>query len=494
MRALLIFADLRLLSIFQKIAWKAGHKKVCVPNEATSQNEVASPKAATLLELRLLQKINTHYEARDWRGVVELEGEAVAVATALRGRTPMLAADIYHALGVSLQYLRNPRATMMHWEQKAIGECMGDSAVVARACVNLGGCLQSSKEYKQGIKVLQQAKAIAEEKGEKRLAGLAACNLGNCFQSLGSYESAIAMHQEHMAILESQGESVGAACNNIGVCYKNMGSYEAAIAMFLRSQRTLKAEAGNQTGYDQDVLGTTSGNLAECYLCTSEYQKAILSYKDQYAISTHPQMQSRAALGLGVALRLQVLGERKGALGESLSIGDGAALAASPAALASSGAVISTAVLSSSRAVGAAGVDGRDARKWLYIALAGGEHLAQLHLAHLAFDVGQEDEACTLLGKYLSWRVNLGRNMCLGCEQARGDDSPMLACSGCNVARFCNSNCQKQASKSAMSGKSVLWERHKEICGLIGKWHHVVIKNKVPHASLAPDLLEFLKG
>ena len=170
MRALLIFADLRLLSIFQKIAWKAGHKKVCVPNEATSQNEVASPKAATLLELRLLQKINTHYEARDWRGVVELEGEAVAVATALRGRTPMLAADIYHALGVSLQYLRNPRATMMHWEQKAIGECMGDSAVVARACVNLGGCLQSSKEYKQGIKVLQQAKAIAEEKGEKRLA------------------------------------------------------------------------------------------------------------------------------------------------------------------------------------------------------------------------------------------------------------------------------------------------------------------------------------
>jgi hypothetical protein len=44
-----------------------------------------------------------------------------------------------------------------------------------------------------------------------------------------------------------------------------------------------------------------------------------------------------------------------------------------------------------------------------------------------------------------------------------------------------------------MSGKSVLWERHKEICGLIGKWHHVV-KNKVPHASLAPDLLEFLKA
>ena len=98
-----------------------------------------------------------------------------------------------------------------------------------------------------------------------------------------------------------------------------------------------------------------------------------------------------------------------------------------------------------------------EARKWLYIALAGDEHLAQLHLSRLAFDVRQEDEACTVLGKCLSWRVNLGRNMCLGCEQAREDDTPMLACSVCNVARFCNSSCQKWASKSAMSGKSALW-------------------------------------
>ena len=45
--------------------------------------------------------------------------EAVAMATALRERTPMLAAEIY-PLGVSLQNLRNPRATRMHWEAACI--------------------------------------------------------------------------------------------------------------------------------------------------------------------------------------------------------------------------------------------------------------------------------------------------------------------------------------------------------------------------------------
>ena len=44
-----------------------------------------------------------------------------------------------------------------------------------------------------------------------------------------------------------------------------------------------------------------------------------------------------------------------------------------------------------------------------------------------------------------------------------------LACSSCNVASFCNSDCQKRASKSVMSGKGVLWKRHKEICGHVVK-------------------------
>ena len=49
----------------------------------------------------------------------------------------------------------------------------------------------------------------------------------------------------------------------------------------------------------------------------------------------------------------------------------------------------------------------------------------------------------------------------------RGDDSPMLTCNGCHVARFCNKDDKKMASKRAAAGGSVFNVRHKDICALL---------------------------
>jgi hypothetical protein len=67
----------------------------------------------------------------------------------------------------------------------------------------------------------------------------------------------------------------------------------------------------------------------------------------------------------------------------------------------------------------------------------------------------------------------------------------MLTCSGCRVARFCSAD-HKMASKNATWGGNPLTGRHKDICGVLGKWREVV-KDGVSPDSCTADLLAFLQ-
>ena len=116
-----------------------------------------------------------------------------------------------------------------------------------------------------------------------------------------------------------------------------------------------------------------------------------------------------------------------------------------------------------------------------------------MHLAHLTFDAGVEDRALDHLKDYLSWCVARGRDSCAGCCQRRGEDAPMLTCSGCRVARFCSADHQKMASKSVASGGSLLEGRHKDVCGVLGKWRQQVVKDGMSPDVLRADLLAFLR-
>ncbi len=91
----------------------------------------------------------------------------------------------------------------------------------------------------------------------------------------------------------------------------------------------------------------------------------------------------------------------------------------------------------------------------LQAAFDGGRGFARLHLAHLTFEARQEDAALAHLKEHLSWVVQGGRDTCAGCGQTRGEDTPMLTCSGCRVARFCSADHQKMASKKAALGGSL---------------------------------------
>jgi hypothetical protein len=134
----------------------------------------------------------------------------------------------------------------------------------------------------------------------------------------------------------------------------------------------------------------------------------------------------------------------------------------------------------------------REAAKWLQAAFDGGQPFAKLHLAHLTFlNAGQQD-ALAHLKEHLSCLVQGGRNLCLGCWQTRGEDTPMLTCSGCRVARFCSADHQKMASKKAALGGSLWTGRHNDMCRVLGKWREVVNDGVAPDSCTA-DLVAFLQ-
>ena len=216
-------------------------------------------------------------------------------------------------------------------------------------------------------------------------------------------------------------------------------------------------------------------NLGTCRMHLNEYVKAVAYFEAQHALAialNRAHVQSDAALKMGLALALHVRAARQGTT-------TGADQAPGPHSPSSASACLND------RA--------REAAKWLQAALDGGRPFAKLHLAHLTFfDAGQEDAALAHLKEHLSWRVQRGRDTCAGCGQTRGEDTPMLTCSGCRVARFCSTDHQKMASRKAALGGSLTTGRHKDICGVLSKWRDVV-KDGVSPDSCTAELVAFLQ-
>jgi hypothetical protein len=218
-------------------------------------------------------------------------------------------------------------------------------------------------------------------------------------------------------------------------------------------------------------------NLGTGHMYLNEYDKAVAYFEAQHAMAISlklARMQSDAALNMGVALTLHVRAARQGPTGAAT----GADQAPGPHSPSSASACLDDRM--------------REAAKWLQAAFDSGHIFAKLHLAHLTFDAGQEDVALAHLKEHLSWRVQRGRGTCAGCGQTRGEDKPMLTCSGCRVARFCSADHQKMASKKAALGGRLMTGRHKDICGVLSKWREV-LKDGVPPDSCTADLVAFLQ-
>ena len=246
-------------------------------------------------------------------------------------------------------------------------------------------------------------------------------------------------------------------------------------------------------------IGKTLGALGRCKAAMGDYEQAITCHKEHWTIMqvlvlpgaqayTPPNMggpgaQANAALNMGVVLWAQARVQHGDTAGSN-----------TPAAHVVRGC---GPFLWQGRP--AAYIDSMcNVKHWLETAL----NLAQTHgfndekefallnLTFLAVDEGNEEEALGLLKQFLRSQVVNALGRCTGCSQRRGEEAPMLTCSGCGVAKFCSQDHQKMASKKDRSLRKAV--RHKDVCPLLKKWRFVV-NGKATAESCTPDLLALLR-
>ena len=401
------------------------------------------------------------------------------------------------------------RACEMHEQAREVSEALGDRAGLARACANIGNCYFTTGDYARACELHEKDRAICEELGDRAGVAGAYGNLGLCYFSKGEYARARELHEKHRAIAEVVGDRVGVAraCGNLGNCYLSTGDYARAYELH-EKRRAMAGELGDRAGMamalgnlgncsqftgdhsraremhelskticeemgDSHGVAGACGNIGKCYLNMGNYGQAISYFTQQYNMAKEMHVvkdQAAAALGVGVAHRLKATANLQGhdASASELPRHSASASACSDEKM-------------------------HEAEKWLKTALDLGRTAARFHLAHTAFHDGQEDTALQYLQAYLSACVESARNQCAGCNQTRGEDAQMLTCAGCRVARFCSVEHQKMASKSVALGGNLLMGRHRDVCGVLGKWRQHVVKERASPEVLRAYLLAFLR-
>jgi len=450
---------------------------------------------------------------QDTLGLLRLAREGLALAERLRENDPPAALKIFKLFGLCYESTEDyARARELHEQARAMAEALGDQAGVATECEHLGLCYCSTGDYERALEVHERARAIYEALGDRAGVARAGCNLGSCYESKGDYGRARELCEQARAIYEALGDRAGVAtaCGILGTCYFSTGDYGRARELFEQARAIFEA-LGDREGvamafsilglcclseghyvraselYEQaseifkalgNRLGVAEvcGYLGVCYLSTGNYARAISYFTDTHVLAEeihHDLKQARAALGIGVALRLENRANVQGAAGHAA----GACELPAPAA----------------SALGCAEHPVREAEKWLQAALDLGETKALLHLARLAFDAGEEDVALVQLQKYLSSCVQGQGRRCAWCSQVRSDNVQMLVCARCRIVRFCSEEHQKMAWNGFAPGCSLLDGVHRDICSLLGQWRQRVVKAGEPPEALRAELLAFLR-
>jgi hypothetical protein len=210
-------------------------------------------------------------------------------------------------------------------------------------------------------------------------------------------------------VVDRAGE--GKAYGNLGNAHESLGDFSNANKCHTQHLEIVK-EVGDRAGEDR-----VYGNLGTGHMHLNEDVKAVAYFEAQHDLAISLKLahaQSDAALNMGVALIFDVRAGRGPSTGADKAPG--------PPSHSSASACLDDRV--------------REAAKRLQAAFDGGRPFAKLHLAHLTFYAGQDDAALAHLKEHLSWRVQRGRDTCAGGGQTRGEDTPMLTCSGCRVSRF----------------------------------------------------------
>ena len=399
----------------------------------------AGPKAD-----KLIQEMAKHAVTENSKAVVKLEREAVKIAESLRATKPDTALFIYHNLGVAMRDENNLEKAIRYLTLgKATAEETGSVRNVAELCLLLTLALYNHGQYETGSEVIGEGIAAYKHCGDTCGLGQAYDHQGMCFRGMGLLDKAVEAHTQSVEFLGrlNNKDPKTRALLQLALCLRERGDYDEAIPKFKETIRAFRELRDNHRE------GRASLDLGIClYLKARKICKSCASLEGPY--DDRPKCIPDSVI--------EMLRESQMHMEHSDAVYSN--VATEPAA---------------------------------------GRHLAsQLHLSHVHYLLGNKALAVNKLNIYLEFLMAIGRARCMGCGQIRGEDVAMMACSGCMVARFCNAEHQKLASKASGGVGGAIGCRHSRICWLLNSWRiakQLKLQHNQDNSHCVDDMLAFLE-
>lgn len=414
----------------QKQAWKAKHKKECVvatPAAGSADLTLIEVLAGRAASLRL-QKFATE---RNWDEVLALESVVMSHATSepITATHCIIFGDAHHVKGDWA------KALSYYQKFESMSEAdLDNTERLGMAYGNTGMIHGKFGEFCKAIEYTQKALQIAKRFENRTEQARAYCHLAVYHSKQGDFVQAIKFDEECLQVCTEDDDMIrNKAFNNLGVCHLQMHQYKTAAAYF-RKYLLYAQSSGHEF---REALGAMF--LGITLKLDARATRLELAARSQQVPDPRRRL-FEASRKFKEEPRYTSKGPKFGR--------DGEAPARSPELL------------------------DQMVHKADHLLLAASDYCetALLHRAQLYFEAGDTDDALELLKEYLTLAVKDARAVCDGCGQVRCEDTCMLTCGSCRVARFCSVEHQKLASKKSSAGGSLWKGRHKDICGVLGIW------------------------
>lgn len=437
-----------------------------------------------------LIKVREFALAEDWAQVLALEEKVLSVNWMGETASTLLG-TLANAHCVSGNWTRGIfyYEKQLAMEQEACKKGGGDIRILGAVYQNLGAMYNKIGNFEKAIEFHMLCLEIALQFTDKWAEGLVYAELGCSYELKGDFELAIQYNKKSLEffIEDDDLEKQSMAYDNLGSCNMALEKYDEAVSFFHLQERVLVRAQAEHEGIIERARTlmnrkiSSSGNMSledQVRSAKMEDIRKGLNIRPEKYMKRNHHMYTNMKLNMGIALTLKLRKARQ----KSATAGLESEFAGREL-----------------DAVGASDSDQEDLNSMytqgvFFLESAGdqGHKIAGLHLAFIHFDAGQEEVALSFLKAHLKWLVGRGSRMCDGCGQIRSDDTHMLTCSGCKVARFCSVEHQKKSCKKPSCGGNIRMGQHNRICGLLGKWR-MVVKQHATEESCTEDLLAYLK-
>ncbi len=239
----------------------------------------------------LLNKLQELSAARDWKGLVALEDQAIQIARLETGLTPANAGAIYYNLALAHENLRNfESAVKFHEQDLALAKRVGDSEWEAQAVRNISNARVPCTSH---VRTTEDYERMQQEKGIEKFStddliefaqGLQKKGLHKrVFETLDAYLKIVETHRIAAAAAwerttgrfpGSDRTQEGAAYGILIFSYLAMGHFHKAINC-CEKRLLIAREYGNRQGESVALC-----SLGACYSELGQYKKAF-EYLDQ---------------------------------------------------------------------------------------------------------------------------------------------------------------------------------------------------------------------